>query len=64
MLVETSVGCDNINILETTQMFSAARRTMSSAAIANCFQKAGIVLQVAEESESENDCHSDLMNNW
>jgi hypothetical protein len=46
MLANISVGHDvNTNIQKAIQMFSEAWKTLSAAAIVNCFHKAGTVLQ-------------------
>jgi hypothetical protein len=58
MLASISVGCGiSINILEDLQMFIVAT-------IANCCNRAGIVLQDTEECRSESVCDSDMVNSW
>jgi hypothetical protein len=37
---------------------------LSAATIADYFHKAGIMPQDTEECESENDCDSNMVNNW
>jgi hypothetical protein len=50
----------SVNILEAITMFSAAWRSLNATTVANCFHKAGVVQQKAEELKSENYSDSDM----